>query len=445
MVKQGITIAGLRYAALSCTIDYWHPVTWISHMLDCQLFGLNPGGHHLTNLIFHLLNVALLYWLILQMVNNPTLAFCVAALWGLHPLRVESVAWITERKDVLSGFFFLLVLNLYILQYKKPTTIKQVFCLVLFCIGLATKNMLITLPVVLILLDYWPLNRFSKQSAISLLKEKLPYILLSCFSVLMTIVVPITVPTVDRLPQLVMLQNAFSSFVIYLYQWFIPINLVAPYPDSPILQPMKLVGAIACLVLLSLGCWRIRKLAPVVTVGWFWCLVMLIPPAGFIQFVSCPHADRYTYLPQIGLSLAIVSGFVLFFSRYRRYLKLASTISLIWFLWLIILSYQQLGHWKTSSTLWNHDISTSDNNYIAYNNRGVLLAANGDLRNAEKDFWTAQYIKPTYANAYCNLGLVAYKQGNMDKARFFFQKALEINPKLKTASSNLEHLNNTPK
>ena len=440
IVKQGITMEGMHYAALACNIDCWHPAVWISHMLDCQLFGLNAGGHHLTNALLHLFNVALLYWLILQFFNNPALAFCIAGLWGLHPLRVESVAWISERKDVLSGFFFLSILNLYVLQFKKPTTLKQLGCLFLFFLGLAAKNMLVSLPIILLLLDYWPLNRFSKESYLSLLKEKNPYVILSVFSVLTTMLALISIPEVYKLPTSIMLQNAFGVFSVYFYQLLLPIHLVTPYPDTPSFQPIQLVGSISFLVAVSFLCWRYRQQVPAITIGWFWFVIMSIPTAGFIQITNSPHFDRYTYLPSIGLTLGLVAAFIIFFSKYRKFLKPAIFLAICWAIGLVILCYQQLSYWKNGSSLWSHDIAVSDNNYIAFNNRGVLTAERGDIKGAEKDFWAAQHSKPIYADAYYNLGAVAYREGHISKAKFLASQALKLNPKLNTKGTYIEKL-----
>src|SRR4029453_7769872 len=313
VVVRGLSTEGIIAAFTHTHARNWHPLTTLSHMLDCQLYGLNAGGHHLTNVILHTISVLLLFLVLKQMTGAFWQSAFVAALFAIHPLHVESVAWIAERKDVLSAAFFMLTLDAYARYARAPSALRYLLVAMLFAFGLMSKPMLVTLPFVLLLLDYWPLGRIGGQkseigSRLSrLITEKIPLFALSAFSCIATLFAQRQGPgAIDQLPFLWRLNNTFVSYVTYIWQMLWPARLAVFYPHPNDRLPLvEVTMAIAFLVGISLLVIYLRGTKSYLATGWFWYLGMLVPVVGFIQVGEQAHADRYTYLPEIGLYITI--------------------------------------------------------------------------------------------------------------------------------------------
>jgi len=318
-VQAGLSWAGVKWAFTTWHANNWHPITWISHMADCSLFGLNPGGHHLVNVLFHTANTVLLFVLVLRLTGALWPAAFVAALFGWHPLHVESVAWIAERKDVLSTFFALLALlgyAKYVAAAKIQNPKSKVFfagSLLAFALGLLAKPMLVTLPFVLLLLDYWPLQRFSLSAfRLSLLFEKFPFFLLTALSCMLTFLAQSqvvhgssAVMSLGSVPLHYRLKNMPVAYVEYLWKLVWPAKLAVFYPLADIIPPVRVAGAVAVLLLISVVVWRCWRTRPYLPVGWLWFLGTLVPVIGLVQVGIQSIADRYTYVPLIGLFILV--------------------------------------------------------------------------------------------------------------------------------------------
>ena len=310
LVVKGLSTEGIVGAFTHTHALNWHPLTTLSHMLDCQLYGLNAGGHHLTNVILHTISVLLLFLVLSQMTGGLWRSAFVAALFAIHPLHVESVAWVAERKDVLSGVFFMLTLAAYSHYARAPSRSRYLLVALIFACGLMSKPMLVTLPFVLLLLDYWPLDKFKDENSEvgsrlrRLVMEKIPFLALSTCSCLVTLFTQRQGPhAMDQLPFLWRLNNAFVSYLTYIWQMLWPVRLAVFYPHPNNRLPLvEVTVAIAFLIGVSLLVIRLRQSKPYLVTGWFWYLGMLVPVIGLIQVGEQAHADRYTYLPQIGLT-----------------------------------------------------------------------------------------------------------------------------------------------
>ena len=489
LVVRGLSAETVIGAFTHTHARNWHPLTTLSHMLDCQLYGLNAGGHHLTNVILHTISVLLLFLVLKQMTGALWQSAFVAALFAIHPLHVESVAWIAERKDVLSAVFFMLTLAAYFQYTRAPSALRYLLVALLFAFGLMSKSMLVTLPFVLLLLDYWPLDRIgAHKSEVSrrlptLIKEKIPFLALSTFSCIATLFAQRQGPSaIDQLPFLWRLENAFVTYVTYVWQMLWPARLAVFYPHpNDRLALLQVTGAIALLVGMSLIVISLRRTKPYLVTGWFWYLGMLVPVIGLVQVGEQAHADRYTYLPQIGLYIMIawtVGDLLLESTRFRR--ALVGAIAAMAVVSLGARAFGQTSYWKNSETLWNHALAVTGENDVAHNNLGFLFLRRGELDKAISEFQTALDIRsrntqshyslgaaliesnlgnalarnqrwdaavdhlqeavrlrPDYADAYFNLGSVLFQQGKIDQAIAQWQKTLAINPRDSEAHRNV--------
>jgi len=489
-VTRGVSAEGIIGAFTHTHARNYHPLTTISHMLDCQLYGLNAGGHHSTNIIFHTISVLLLFLILTQMTGVFWQSAFVSALFAIHPLHVESVAWIAERKDVLSAMFFMLTLGAYARYTRVPTGLRYLLVALLFTFGLMSKPMLVTVPFVLLLLDYWPLGRFgSRKSEVGnrlrrLIIEKIPLFALSALSCIATLLAQRQGPdAIDQLPFLWRLNNIFVSYVTYISQMFWPARLAVfyPHPNNRLLF-LEVTAAIAVLVGISLLVIFLRRTKPYLITGWFWYLGMLVPVIGLVQVGEQAHADRYTYLPQIGLYIAIAWTIgdlvVQWTSRIRR--GVVGLVVAIAIVCLSVRAFWQTSYWKNSDTLWTHTLAVTDGNDVAHNNLGFLFLRRGELdkaisqfqealnirsRNSESHYnlgaaliqnnignalarqhlWNeaidhlqeAVRLRPDYADAYFNLGSVLFQQGDIDQAIVQWQKALAMRPDDAEAHRNL--------
>jgi protein O-mannosyl-transferase len=437
-VCRGLTESNIIWAFTTGSVSYWHPFTWLSLMLDYQLFGLNPGWMHMENVLLHLANTLLLFAALKKMTGSLWPSAFVAAAFALHPMHVESVAWITERKDVLSTFFLMLTLACYIRCVERPSIFRYSLVLAIFAIGLMTKPMLVTLPFVLLLLDYWPLKR--KISRL-LLIEKIPFFILSVVSSVITFLVQDrsgTVSDLDALPFKFRIANIFLSYTRYIGKMFWPKNLAVFYPfDVDSFSFWQIILCALFLFAISVIVFRLRKNYGCLPTGWFWFLGTLIPVIGIIQAGSQSYADRYTYIPYIGLFIMIAWGLPQLLSKWRHR-KIIFAVSMLTALTIFgISARKQTSYWNNSSTLFSHALKVTNNNFIAHDCLGQDLYQQGKLALAAEHFNKALEIKPNHTNAAINLGCVLTRQGDLDRAIDYFKKALQLEPDSAYALTNL--------
>ncbi len=374
-VVQGLTLPGLKWAFTHVHSENWHPLTSLSHQLDCQLYGLAAGGHHLSNLLLHTTAVVLLFLVLRAMTAKLWRSAFVAALFAFHPLRVESVAWISERKDVLSGVCFMLVLAAYVHYVRQPTRRRYLLVMLALALGLMAKPTLVTLPCLLLLLDFWPLPRALPLRR--LLFEKIPLLLLSAAASAATLFAQsVTMSPLSNLQFAWRLENAFVSIGVYLRQFFWPVNLAVFYPHPRGSLPgWQVAIAITLVMSLSIGALILGRTRRYVPVGWFWFLGMLVPMIGLVQVGLQAHADRYTYLPQIGLGVLATWGIADITPRWRhrsKFLALGAGLVLIFFM---TLAWKQTSIWRSSETLWRNALAVTTNNSVALTNLGNLMPA----------------------------------------------------------------------
>lgn len=448
-VIGGITERGLVQAFADTRTGNWHPLTMISHMIDVQLYGLKAGGHHFTNVFLHTLAVLLLFILLCQTTTALWRSAFVAAIFAIHPLHVESVAWIAERKDVLSAVFFMLVLAAYVRYTHAPSVARYVTVSILFVCGLMCKPMLVTAPLILLLLDYWPLKRLiDLRSFRRLTMEKLPLIFLSIVASVITFVLQErSTGSIAQLPFIWRIENAIVSYNIYIWQIFWPANLAVfyPHPENHLAlwQVALAAGFLIATTIVVLG---LRKTCPYLLIGWLWYVVMLVPVIGIVEVGLQGHADRYTYLPHIGLYVA----FTWLISHLSRSLphrqQILAGAGVIVVVLLATCSWKQTSYWRNGETLWTHTLAVTKNNDIAHTNFGMLLTDRGELDEALSHFLTALDIRSSSAHRHYdlslalihgNVGNVLARKGQLDDAITHLRKAVEFQPDYVDAHYNL--------
>jgi tetratricopeptide (TPR) repeat protein len=436
VVSQGLTLRGVAVAATYGEIGHWHPLTWISHMADCQIYGLWAGGHHLTNVALQAIAAALLFLALKEMTGGFWRSAFVAGVFAIHPLRVESVAWISERKDVLSGVFFMLTLWAYARYTRRPSRGRYAWVAIWFALGLLCKNTLVTLPFVLLLLDVWPLQRaiaFKKLAG-----EKIPLFVLSIVSCIITVLVPETISLPGRVPFLERIANALVSYGIYLRQMVFPTELAIPYLNPPGGLPFWEVGlSVGVLAAVSITVVALRKSRPYLLIGWLWYLGMLVPMLGIAQISYYAHADRYTYLPEIGIALAVTWGVGDISLNWKcRRMILGSLIVAIMVL-LMARAWRQTRYWRNSETLWAHTVACTTDNYIASYSLGNAFLHGGKVDEARACYEKALQIRPDFAEAHYNLGNILLQSGKVDEAIAEYRQALTSKPTYAEACNNL--------
>ena len=450
-VQSGLTGKSIRRSFTSMEASNWHPLTWLSHMLDYELYGLNPAGHHLTSLFFHVANTLLLFLLLRGATGRLWESAAVAALFGLHTLHIESVAWVSERKDVLSTFFWMLTTLAYVDYCRRPGRGRYALILLSFGMGLVAKPMLVTLPFVLLLLDFWPLGRLRlpgrrggegiARPIKQLLWEKTPLFLLSGASSVVTFVAQSkggAISTFEALSLKVRIINAFVSYARYLERMFWPHDLAIFYPHPNNSLPLwQGVAAALLLVMVSVFVGRQRSGRPFLTVGWLWFLVTLVPVIGIVQVGGQSMADRYTYIPSIGIFLMFVWGVSDLLAKVRHRKPLLACAGTIILLCLSLATWLQLGHWQNSETLFRHALSVTKRNYVAHHNLGTAFIAEDRLDEAAGQYKKALDIWPAYPDAHNNLGVVFARQGLLEKAILHYKEALRANPKHILAHQNI--------
>ena len=454
-VLGGLTWGGLRWAFRSGYAGNWHPLTWLSHMADCQFYGLIPWGHHLTSVLLHALNAMLLFLVLRQMTGATGRSFMVAALFGLHPLHVESVAWVAERKDVLSTFFLLLTLGAYV-KWARPSLPGEAaagsgnrlfygLALVCFALGLMGKAMLVTLPFVLLLLDYWPLGRTGANKRLGdkpfhLLIEKIPFLALAAADGAVTLAVQGNVGAVSDsglLPFGLRIDNALISYCRYLGGLFYPANLAIYYPYPAAWPVAEVLGSGALLVGITVFAVTQRRDRPYLPVGWFWYLGTLLPVIGLVQVGSQSMADRYTYIPSIGIFLSVVWGAEALTRRWRRQAVALGAIATAILAGCALLTCRQIGYWADSETLFRHALAATENNWLAHNNLGSALLQKGDASGAIAECTEALRLSPRNARAHSNLADALMQTGRRAQAIAEYGEALRLAPNDADIHNNL--------
>jgi protein O-mannosyl-transferase len=489
-VTRGLTSEGIRWAFTQSHASNWHPLTWVSHMADVELYGVtNPGGHHLTSLVLHAATALILFLVLLQMTAALWPSAFASAVFAVHPLHVESVAWIAERKDVLSGLFFVLTLAAYVRYVRRPPSVPRYLSVAgCFTLGLLSKPMLVTLPFVLLLLDYWPLERFSNETMSNdapaglrtrmavvrrLLLEKLPMLALAIAAAVLTYAVQESARgSLAHLPVWSRVANALNSYVAYLWKFVYPVHLAVFYPHPGDALPSWKIAA-ACLVLAAISAAALvsRRRHPYLLVGWLWYVGMLVPVIGLVQVGSQAMADRYTYLSQIGLYVAVAWGAMHLAGTSSTRRRICGLVACIALAILSAVAWRQVSYWKDSEALWTHAlVSTSGNheahNHLAralavrgdtdaaithyrqaleirpdfveaHNNLGNVLAARGDNAAAIERYTTALTIKPDYVEAHNNLGLALAEEGQLDAAIAEYRRAIALDSEFAAAHYNL--------
>jgi tetratricopeptide (TPR) repeat protein len=442
-VQQGLTVGGVAWAFTTTAVDYWRPLTWLTHMLDWQLYGPNAGGHHLTNVFLHVVNTLLLFAVWNRMTGRLWPSALLAGLFALHPLHVGSVAWVTERKDVLSGLFWMLALLAYA-RYVEQRCLKRYLQLLLFfALGLMAKPMIMTLPFVLLLLDVWPLKRMEQGGGrlSELILEKVPLLLLTLASTIVTYV------NAQHAGQLVDTQvyslvsriaNALVSYVRYLGKTLWPVGLSVYYPLPDRLSLWVVVGAALLLTVVSLAVFRERQRRPYLVVGWLWYLGTLLPVIGLIQGRSAEAmADRYTYLPLTGIFMMVAWGLPELLPPTRRAAVALRAVAVTAVFALMVGTWHQLRYWRNSVLLFERALAVTIGNYVAHNNLGLALMEKGRVAEAGRHFQQAVELWPEYPEANKNLADILAQAGRLDEAVRHYHQALERRPRWADAENNL--------
>ena len=445
-IQQGLNLNSISWAMTSFRQGVWNPLTWISFMLDYQLFGLNPAGYHLTNVLLHLGSVLLLLGVLCRMTGAFWPSFLVAALFALHPLNVESVAWVTERKNVLSTLFWMLSLWAYLEYLRKPVWQHYVGITGFLILGLMSKQMLVTLPCALLLLDYWPLKRLGKnwkefkERLPRLVLEKLPLFAVSVGAGLLTLTAAHfnqSLPGLNSLSLGVRLANALLAYALYLKKMVWPLGLGVFYPHpGNTMSPQAVALALLVLAGISLGVWRGRKSSCLV-VGWLWYLGTLVPVSGLIQVGAHSMADRHTYIPAIGIFIMLIWGVAELAQALRLQTAWLKIASLCLILCLMVLTRQQVGYWKDSITLLEHTDSVTGENPTVHNILGTTFLKRNNVDAAIESFSRVLKMRPHNARGSYNMALALQAQGKIEEAAQYFARALLSNPDMVEAYNNL--------
>jgi protein O-mannosyl-transferase len=462
-VAQGLSLKGVVWAFTDSHCANWHPLTWLSHMLDCQLYGLHPGGHHLTNVLLHTATAIALFLVLRRMTGALWRSAFVAAVFAIHPLRAESVAWVSERKDVLSGLFFMLTLWAYARYAERAVISNQwpvisgeprnavnaprstlhalrfyVLSLLFFALGLMSKPMVVTLPFVLLLLDYWPLRRLQPATLWRLLLEKLPLLALSALSCLVTLLAQSkAMKSFESFPLLARIDGALLSCKVYLAQMIYPAGLSAfyPFPAHAAMREAAMAGIL--LLVISAIAWGERRTRPWLLMGWLWYLVMLLPVLGLVQVGGQAHADRYTYLPQIGVYIAVTWLAADLAAKWHVGRLALGSLTAIVLAAFMVCACKQTAYWKDSETLWKHALACDPRNILAYVNLGHEFFEKRRLDEAISHYQQGLEAQPNNREFHNNLANALREKGRLDEAIVHYEKAVQIDPGSAEAQFNL--------
>ena len=420
-VLEGITWDGTVWAFRSIEHSNWFPLTWLSHMLDVQMFGLDSGWHHLTSVALHALSTLALFALLRKMTGERWPSAFVAAAFALHPLHVESVAWAAERKDVLSALFWILTLWAYAWYVERPSPRRYLAVAGLFVCGLMSKPMVVTLPFLMMLLDYWPLRRKFERRV---WMEKIPLLALSAGASVIAFIAQKqggAIAALDRIPAAMRIENALISYVVYVAKFVWPSNLAIFYPYAERIPAWQWMGAALVLAAVTVAVVLVRKTRPYLAVGWLWYLGTLVPVIGLVQVGSQARADRYTYLPLIGIAIMVAYA-----APSVRALGIAAAAwCSIW----CVVTWSTLGYWRDSVTVFRHAIQVTDRNWVAYNNLGGTLRRQGQVAEAIADFEAAAKLRPDLADVQDNLGEALVTAGRPAEAVPHLMEALRLQPR----------------
>jgi tetratricopeptide (TPR) repeat protein len=461
-IRNGLTKDGLLWALNFNDVSYWHPLTWLSHMLDCQLYGVNPQGHHFNSLLLHIINALLLFLILKRMTGALWRSAAVAALFALHPINVESVAWVTNRKSVLSTFFWLLTIGTYVYYARRPGVLRYLVVFLCFAFGLLAKPMVVTLPFVLLLLDYWPLGRvqfgssaktvdsrdarltqtrFERASASHLILEKVPIFVLSAASIYISFLSSRSLGilvTSDTIPVSLRIQNAMVSYVNYILKMIWPRDLVVFYPYPEAVPLWQFAGATIVVAGLSILAFRTARRVPYLTVGWLWYLGTLLPVIGLVQHGLWPSfADRFAYIPLIGLFISTVWGLASLGVKWRLPKIIPPAAVCMAIALLGIGTWAQAKYWKNSITLFDHALDVTTDNHLAHYNMAAAFHEQGDLGEAVLHYSEALRIIPNNAQFHYGLGTVLLKQGRIEQALMHLSEALKLVPRYAEAHVNM--------
>jgi len=450
-VKNGLNGPDIAQAFTSYHACNWHPLTWLSHMTDCTLFGLNPGAMHFVNVLIHAANTALLFTLLLRLTKKIWAAAFIAALFAWHPLHIQSVAWISERKDVLSTFFGLLTLLAYAKFAQENSRRDYWLALIFFALGLMAKQMLVTLPFVMLLLDYWPLNRVAgfkskvkgaepREFQISNLKfllvEKIPFFLLVIPACVLTCLAQrAAMSSLERLPFPLRLENSVVTYALYLLKIFWPTHLAFFYPLTA-RSPENLTIASLVLVIISFLAWRCWRSQPFVIVGWLWFLGMLVPAIGFVQVGEQSMADRYSYLPSVGIFISVTFGALALAERFAFVKKLWAPAAILILVGCMLATEIELQNWRTDEALFSHAVAVTRNNEIAHLNLGVVYEKQGRTADAMREYRVALQINPRRAHTHNNIADLLDTAGQPEAARTEYEAAIALDPNALEAHLN---------
>jgi len=429
-IQSGLTKQGVSWAFTTKYFGLWNPLVWLSYMADYQLFGLKAGGYHLTNLILHILSTLLLFWLFNRMTGALWRSAFVAALFALHPMHVESVAWIAERKDVLSAFFWMLTLCLYVYYTEKPIIRRYLLVVFAFVLALMSKPMVVTLPVVMILLDYWPLKRFESHKGNLILwqlKEKIPLFVLS----LIIIAVTLYSPGNSSLKTFALsgrIANAVISFAAYPAGALWPYDLAVFYPFPAQISLTHLLTASVFILAVTAAVILLAKRFEYLFVGWLWYAVTVAPVIGIIQIGNYAMADRYSYLPSIGIALMLAWGVPCLIKSEKIRKKILIPVAIAAVIIMMVLTWKQCGYWRDSAVLFGHALKVTKNNYLAHNSIGLAMFAEGKTDDAIYHYNEAIRIRPDFVRAYHNRGAVYTDIGQYQKAIEDYTMAIHLRP-----------------
>lgn len=479
-VQSGLIWDNVIWAFRSLDAGFWHPVTWLSLMLDSSLYRMNAGGFHWTNLLLHIGGTLLLFLAWRRMTGMAWQSGFVAALFAIHPLNVEPVAWIASRKDMLSGFFWMLTLFTYA-RYAEAPSAKRYFVVVLsFVLGIMSKPMLLTMPIILLLLDYWPLLRFKtvagwKNNLALLILEKVPLALLALALTVVTFIAEHrfgAISDIETFSLTSRISNALVSYVLYMEKMLLPMGLAAYYPHPGGWPLWMTIGAGLLILLVTAMAIRRIKTSPYLFVGWFWYLITLLPVIGIVQIGTFARADRYAYIPLIGLFIAVVYGVAEFSEKLKHRQSLSLSLALAVLIVFMVTSRLQVTHWQNGLTLFQHAVNVTEGNYKAYHGLGMAYHQMGsnvlaiknirhslslktdsrahidlgvvymgmmEFQKAEKEFKAGLKLRPGSAKAYNNIGAALASQGKYDEAIPMFQEAVRLDPGYETARLNLKN------
>ncbi len=434
-VQAGVTYDNIVWAFSTLHANFWHPLTWISHMIDFSIFGLSPGFHHLSNLFFHILNTVFLYVVLVAMTTKVWQSAFVASLFAIHPLHTESVVWLSERKDLLSSFFLLLSLSAYH-KYTKMQSLKHyVTVFIWYLSGLMAKSMIVTLPILLLLIDYWPLGRFEncdKKTITRLFVEKIPFFLLSLIFGILSFVAQKSGGSLTEfgaIPPVQRIYNAINAYFFYIEKMFLPFDLAILYPhplDSlnlgVIVLPLFFLAFVTVISLIG------AAKHPWFFVGWFWYAITLLPVIGIIQVGPHGMADRYSYISLIGLFIMLGWSIPELLQTVRYKKAFITSITVFFILYCSANTSKQIHYWRDSITLFEHTLKVTKDNYLIHNNLGGVYAEMNLTDKAIHHFQSSLKIKYNYSDAHYNLGLVLNDAGVIDSSAHHYREAIKFDP-----------------